>query len=241
MDLARDGFTIIRGVLSAQQCLDVAKEIRDSFGAGEADAIEGQSRRIVGGRNLICLWDGWRRVLDHADLTRLIHQQIGIDAGLVRILYFDKPPGQGWALSLHRDKTIAVAQHHIPTDPFTKPTVKANVPHVEATEDLLQSMLTLRIHLDPMCDANGPLVVVPGSHSDLASTCDEPSVPIHCDAGDVFVMRPLLLHGSRAPSTDTQLHRRVVHLEMASSEILPGRYLWHQFVSLSEKSGECQA
>jgi len=152
---------------------------------------------------------------------------------LVRILYFDKPPGQGWSLSLHRDKTIAVAQHHVPAEPFAKPTVKADVPHVEATEELLQTMLTLRIHLDPMCDANGPLVVVPGSHHDLSKTCDQASVPIHCGGGDVFVMRPLLLHGSRAPWPETKLHRRVVHLEVAPSETLPSPYRWNKFVSVN--------
>ncbi len=92
-------------------------------------------------------------------------------------------------------------------------------------------MLTLRIHLDPMCDANGPLVVVPGSHHDLSKTCDQASVPIHCGGGDVFVMRPLLLHGSR-PLPETKLHRRVVHLEVAPSETLPSPYRWNKFASV---------
>lgn len=126
-----------------------------------------------------------------------------------------------------------MAQHHVPAEPFAKPTVKAGIPHVEATEELLRQMLTLRIHLDPMCDANGPLVVVPGSHHDLSKTCDEASVPIHCGAGDLFVMRPLLLHGSRAALPETKRHRRVVHLEVAASKTLPSPYRWNKFVSVN--------
>jgi hypothetical protein len=233
MDLVHDGFTIVPQVLSAPQCEAMRHEVLAAFSNGDADAIQVQHGRLVGGRNLISLWSGWRQLVRHPDVARTIHRQVGPRAGLVRILYFDKPPGQGWSLSLHRDKTIAVAQHHVPADPFSKPTVKADVPHVEATEQLLRKMLTLRIHLDPMCDANGPLVVVPGSHQDLSKTCDQASIPIYCGAGDLFVMRPLLLHGSRAASPETKLHRRVVHLEVAESETLPIPYRWNKFVSVN--------
>ncbi len=233
MDLVHDGFTILPQVLSVPQCEAMRRAVLEAFSGGGSDAIQAQHGRLVGGRNLISLWSGWQQLVRQPEVAGTIHRHVGPHAGLVRILYFDKPPGQGWSLSLHRDKTIAVARHHLPAEPFAKPTVKADVPHVEATEELLRQMLTLRIHLDPMCDANGPLVVVPGSHHDLSKTCDKVSVPIHCGAGDLFVMRPLLLHGSRAASPETKLHRRVVHLEFAPSEMLPDPYRWHKFVSVN--------
>ena len=233
MGLVHDGFTILPQVLAAQQCEAVGREVLAAFSSNDADAIQAQHGRLVGGRNLIRLWSGWQQIVWRPEVAGTILRHVGPRAGVVRILYFDKPPGQGWSLSLHRDKTIAVAQHHLPAEPFAKPTVKADVPHVEATEELLRKMLTLRIHLDPMCDANGPLVVVPGSHHDLSKICDQASVPIHCGAGDLFVMRPLLLHGSRAASPETKLHRRVVHLEVAPSETLPSPYRWHTFASVS--------
>jgi ectoine hydroxylase-related dioxygenase (phytanoyl-CoA dioxygenase family) len=145
-------------------------------------------------------------------------------------LYFDKPPGQSWSLSLHRDRTIAVAEHHQPPAPFAKPTVKAGVPHVEASQQLLQRMLTLRLHLDPMNDQNGPLVVIPGSHTNSSDRPEDGEITtIHCNAGDVFVMRPLLSHGSRAAQPNTTLHRRVLHLELAADAQLPPPYRWHHF------------
>ena len=96
--------------------------------------------------------------------------------------------------------------------------------------------MTLRLHLDPMCDENGPLVVVPGSHRILSQTCGQAVAVVHCAAGDLFVMRPLLLHGSRASSPDTRMHRRVVHLELAPRRELPGMYDWHDFERIDAAS-----
>jgi ectoine hydroxylase-related dioxygenase (phytanoyl-CoA dioxygenase family) len=231
VNLDRDGYTIARQVVSSELLELIAGEINDAFRSQSENAIETGRGGLVGGRNLMAVWQGWRRITDQPAVRQLIQEQVGPQAGLVRILYFDKPPGQSWSLSLHRDKTIAVDRHNDPATPFSKPTRKAGVPHVEATNSLLQTMLTLRLHVDAMCDENGPLVVVPESHDPLRSS--EQSIrPIHCDAGDLFVMRPLLLHGSRASSPDTTMHRRVVHLEIAPSESLQRPYRWHQFASL---------
>jgi ectoine hydroxylase-related dioxygenase (phytanoyl-CoA dioxygenase family) len=229
----RDGYAIVPGVISAARCKSIARYVESSLTSQAAGAIETSQRRLVGGRNLMQWWNGWREITAHASVAALISEQVGSTAGLVRILYFDKPPGQSWALSLHRDKTIAVAAHHKPAEPFAKPTRKAGVPHVEATDELLSRMLTLRLHLDPMCDENGPLFVVPGSHRELSQTSQQAAITIHCGAGDLFVMRPLLLHGSRAAAPGTKLHRRVVHLEIAPSSELPVPYQWHQFAPLA--------
>lgn len=229
MELQRDGCTIIPGVISPLECESLRQEIVTAMDRQVAGPIETTGGRIVGGRNLLDCWAGWRRVFSRPSVAKLIADQVSRAAGVVRILYFDKPPGQGWSLSLHRDKTIAVAEHRSPALPFSKPTVKAGVPHVIATESLLRSMLTLRLHLDPMTQENGPLTVVPGSHLSSESKAKNASHTIQCNAGDVFAMRPLLLHGSLASEPTTLLHRRLVHLEIAPTEMLPGEYKWHRF------------
>lgn len=230
MDLIRDGYMIVSRVVSVSACDSIGREIDVAYSSQPEAAIESDRGR-VGGRNLMTLWSGWRIITEVPIVTQLIRDHVGAGAGLVRVLYFDKPPGQSWSLSLHRDKTIAVAEHHKPALPFSKPTCKAGVPHVEATEELLARMLTLRLHLDPMHDENGPLFVVPRSH-DISQKGDEAAASIHCDAGDVLAMRPLLLHGSHAASPGTRLHRRIVHFELAPSEFLPSPYRWHQFASI---------
>ena len=227
--LSENGFTILTDVMSCSECVGLVDEVRRAFEDRPDDAIAAGKGGVVGGRNLIDQWPGWRAITEKVVIRNFVHEHVGRSAGLVRILFFDKPPGRGWALSMHRDRTIAVAQHHDPPAPFAKPTVKAGVPHVEASEDLLRSMLTLRLHLDPMHDDNGPLVVIPGSHHVSAQSQQTNIRTIHCDAGDVFVMRPLLSHGSLAAKADTTDHRRVLHLEIAPEEELPGNYRWYRF------------
>ena len=56
-------------------------------------------------------------------------------------------------------------------------------------------------------------------------------------AGDVFAMRPLLLHASRAPQPGCPLHRRILHLEFAPSPQLPAGFGWRDFLAASESDG----
>lgn len=232
-DFGRDGFTTLPTVIRPDRCLAIAAELADRLADDSAAAIGAGQGGVVGGRNLMCTWKGWHEITSHPPITTFLTRHVGPESGLVRILFFDKPPGQGWSLSIHRDQTIAVDSHHAPPAPYSKPTRKAGVPHVVADSALLQSMATLRLHLDPMHDGNGPLVVIPGSHLE-----DDPSSSrasdtdlrvIHARRGDVFAMRPLLLHGSRDAEPSTTDHRRVLHLEFAPSPKLPPPYKWFRF------------
>ena len=94
-------------------------------------------------------------------------------------------------------------------------------------------MLTLRIHLDPCGEENGPLRVIPGSHRagkldpEAIAGCAElgSEVPCPADVGDVLMMRPLLLHAS-SPAV-VPGHRRVVHLEFAAEDLPAGLGVRH--------------
>jgi hypothetical protein len=235
--LERSGYTLLRSILPPEECTRIGQQIATIMDQRAGDAIAagsdaGTTRHpIVGGRNLLSTWDGWRQIVNQPAVDKLIRDCVGVGAGLVRILFFDKPPGKSWSLALHRDRTIAVAEHRLPPDPFSKPTKKAGIPHVEANETLLSRMLTLRLHLDPMHADNGPLIVVPRSHCNENPTKAQTRT-IHCGAGDIFAMRPLLSHGSRSSNPQSFDHRRVVHLEIAPSHELPGGYQWNQFESV---------
>jgi ectoine hydroxylase-related dioxygenase (phytanoyl-CoA dioxygenase family) len=152
--------------------------------------------------------------------------------GIVRGLYFDKPAGTGWALPWHRDTTIAIKAHGL-FGRFAKPTVKAGVPHVEAPRELLSTMVTARIHLDDMTDDNGPLRVIPGSHVRQADDSGEAGITLRCAAGDVLLMRPLVLHASGHCAPWHTGSRRVVHLEFAPDPQLPDGCEWQTFIPLT--------
>ena len=89
--------------------------------------------------------------------------------------------------------------------------------------------IALRLHLDASTKDNGPLRVLPGSHSlgvlsddevyDHAKTGD--SVECLVGRGGVLAMRPLLIHSSsKAISAEP---RRVLHIEYADTlDLAPG-------------------
>lgn len=235
--LVENGHLLLKSVLTGDQCARWADELATLLQRDSGGAIAGKSKRLVGGRNLQSCWQSWTEAMSLKPIRTVLESQLGHSFGLVRILFFDKPPGQTWNLALHRDRTIAVQTHHADAAPYGKPTTKAGVCHVEANEALLRQMLTLRFHLDAMHHDNGPLVVVSGSHETGSHRTEEgisgsdpfASSEIHCNAGDVFVMKPLLLHGSLSSASDCLDHRRVVHLEFSPQDALAPPYQWHQY------------
>jgi ectoine hydroxylase-related dioxygenase (phytanoyl-CoA dioxygenase family) len=189
-----------------------------------------------GSRDLAALFPEVCELPRERVLRAFLHEVLGPRAGLVRALFFDKPPERSWSLPWHKDRTIAVKDNQRPSTVFGRPTLKAGIPHVEAPEEILAGMLTLRIHLDAMTSENGPLSVIPGSHQtvnleagDLEGDGGAAPVEIHAAAGDVLAMRPLLSHSSSMPREGNTRHRRIIHLEFAPTADLPDGYEWHSF------------
>ncbi len=231
----RNGWCLLPNLLSAFECNSMIQECVRLIDENVSGSLSTRGKTF-GARNLLDHWDGWRVVLEKENLRSVLSSIPGRECGLVRMLWFDKPPGAGWALPWHRDQTIAVQKHPVDASPFSKPTTKSGVPHLIAPDGLLQNMLTVRIHLDPMLKENGPLQVITGSHLNSESTALENETDQNCietiltSAGTVFLMRPLLLHGSLPSEPDTTMHRRILHMEFAPSVELPGEVQWRDFV-----------
>jgi hypothetical protein len=232
--LSSDGYAILPGVLNGAEVTGVLAEWAGVCLRHPADPaiLAGVGGPAYGARNLLRLWPGVIDLARRPGLLNPLLDVLGTAVGLVRGLFFDKPPGNSWALPWHRDYNVAVVEHRS-FGVFTKPTMKAGVPHVEAPRAVLERMVTARVHLDGMTDENGPLRVIPGSQHEGEGGSREP-VTIHCHAGDVLLMRPLLSHSSGHCRPDTATHRRVVHLECAADPELPDGYRWHDFVRLAE-------
>lgn len=236
--LEADGYALLEGAFSAEDVQGAIAEWSEVLQRHAADEaiLASADGQPFGARNLLELWPGVMDLARQPGLRELLCELLGPGAGVVRVLFFDKPPGHSWALPWHKDYNIAVAAHG-PEGAFTKPTRKAGVPHVMAPYSLLSTMLTARIHLDDMTADNGPLKVLPGSHRLYSTGEGELSqhspVAIHCRAGDVFLMRPLLTHSSGHIRPGIGSHRRIVHLECANSLPLADGYRWHRFEPLT--------
>lgn len=152
----------------------------------------------------------------------------------VRCILFDKTPESNWPVAWHQDLTIAVKEKH-DTPGYLNWSTKDGVTHAQPPIELLEKMVTVRIHLDDTPAENGALKVITGSHlqgripSDQiqnltkgnTSTCS-------CSAGDVLLMKPLILHASERSVTPA--HRRVVHIEYADRSALADGLEWHDKV-----------
>lgn len=148
----------------------------------------------------------------------------------VRAILFDKNASANWALGWHQDRTIAVTDR-IDAAGFGPWSRKSGVVHVEPPFDLLECMVTLRVHLDPVGADNAPLLIAPGSHR--LGRLPEPEIDaavtrcgIHdCLAarGDIWAYSTCILHSSKAARVAGR--RRVLQVDY-SRDRLPGSLQW---------------
>jgi len=231
--LQRDGYCLLPQAISAAAVVDLLDVCRDAFD-DENPGVRARSSRghVYAARNLIESIPQVSTVWQCESLLSFLREHLGQDFGLVRALFFDKPPDRTWGLAWHKDTSIAVKDNINGSMSFSRPTVKSGVPHVIACDEVLHRMLTLRIHLDEVTDENGPLRVIPGSHvsSDSIGIGVDSAVDIHASVGDVLAMRPLISHSSGSSAAGTKRHRRILHLEFAASDSLPDGFQWHDFV-----------
>ena len=229
MQLAEDGFFIVPGVLTGQQAEEAVRALEKAFADDRSDSTLRSGGGVYGARNLLRLWPAVADICKRSNIPGILAESLGERFGLVRALYFDKPPEQSSALPWHQDLAIAVKDNRLSSEHFSRPTNKAGVPHVNAPVWLLEQMLTLRIHLDEATAENGPLQVLPGSHRGNSQSAP---LAILAACGDALIMRPLLSHCSNRSQPGTTLHRRVLHYEFAAIEKLPDGYEWHDFLPL---------
>ncbi|EQB16312.1 MULTISPECIES: phytanoyl-CoA dioxygenase family protein [Sphingobium] len=154
----------------------------------------------------------------------------GTTTKAVRAILFDKSPATNWALGWHQDRTIAV-RTRIDTPGFGPWTLKSGIQHVAPPQSLLDRMLTLRIHLDPVGADNAPLLIAPGSHrlgriSESAVAALVARCGTHAclaDRGDIWLYATPILHASDAASNPR--HRRVLQIDYSADD-LPGELNW---------------
>ena len=102
--------------------------------------------------------------------------------------------------------------------------IKEGVRYAHAPAHALKEVLALRLHIDDSTLENGPLKVLPGTHTqgvfsdDQIHSLSEEIQPVDCIAskGGVVAMRPLLIHASSKSKSDQR--RRVLHIEYTSAE-----------------------
>lgn len=216
LDLERDGAEHIPGGgVSALAAMEDALVGMDSGRPGV---------RLAGRPGLAAL------LAEPGPIGSLAAARLGPAARPVRAILFDKRADANWALGWHQDRTIAVAaRRDVPG--FGPWTVKQGFTHVAPPIGLLERMLTMRVHIDPVPADNAPLLVAPGSHK--FGLIAEPEIDrtvrrcgiATCLAqrGDIWLYATPILHASAAAASPAQ--RRVLQIDYAAED-LPGSLEW---------------
>jgi len=220
LSFQNDGVEIKKGLLSRIQIQNVIDEIENSDNEMPKHGIRNAEKKFPS-------------ILEVARSKNILEEARAILAGepnLVRVIFFDKTPEKNWLVTWHQDKTVAL-NRTIPLEGWGPWTVKDTTHHVQPPIEVLNKMVTFRLHLDAANDENGCLKVIPGSHKSgilkqkEVDNIVEKDEAISCvvDAGDTVVMRPHLLHSSSKALKPK--HRRVIHIEFSSYE-LPDDVFW---------------
>ncbi len=231
----RDGFAVVEGVVDPST-VDALVEAIDR--AGPLDALLRREQEVYGMRDLLRSIPEVRSLAGSACLLDLVDRVLGPGSFAVRGLLFDKTAGANWGVPWHQDLTIAV-KARVGAEGYGPWNVKGGIPHVRPPIAVVESMLTVRVHLDDCDPGRGPLRVVPGSHKggriDAEGTRGwlerERAVDCLVGRGGVVLMRPLILHASSSATNPGR--RRVVHLEY-SARALPSGVEWFEAVGRSQ-------
>lgn len=204
------GFTI---------CLDVfsAKEVGQLV-----DALADAPHRSRAGNRHPLAHPAVAAVVKDPRLLDLARGLLGGDSHPFRATLFDKSPKANWLVVWHQDTALPLRRRKdVPGwGPWS---IKAGILHAHAPAAALAEVVALRLHLDDSYAENGPLRVLPGTHT-LGVLSDEAIAnlarrvaPQACLAprGGVVSMRPLLIHASSKAAVPQP--RRVLHIEYARS------------------------
>ena len=226
LEIEQNGFAISEGILSAPQVAHLLSALQRI----DQSASVRKRGGIFAVRNLLDVSPEVRELAASAHIRKLVEPILGTEFFPVRGILFDKIPEANWKVPWHQDVTIAVREK-VEAEGFGPWSMKADVLHVQPPAYVLESMISVRLHLDLCTEDNGALRVIPASHrlgripEDRIAAIREATPEQVCAVvtGGALLMRPLLLHAS-SPS-QVPGHRRVIHIDFASVQ-LPNGMMW---------------
>ncbi len=217
MAVANAGFELIDGLLTADEVEALLAELTKL----QLQPLSGGIRRI---EQMVPQVDALAR---SQKLLSVASSHLSGRPELVRAIYFDKSPTNNWYVTWHQDQTVAVSERfeHESWGPWS---TKAGAWHVQPPLEVLDQMITLRIHLDPATVSNGCLKVIPGSHRiglidvDRVHEHIDKQEAVYCESpqGGAVVMRPHILHASEKSVSPQP--RRILHFEYSSYKLPDG-------------------
>lgn len=210
-----DGFEIVQNIISIDEIESITSE------------MEGLECKGGGIRNAEKKLLSIKILAESAKYISLASTYLSSQASFVRAILFLKSIENNWLVTWHQDKTVTISRKIDALDwgPWSQ---KDGVLHVQPPVDVLEKMVTFRVHLDESTAQNGCLKLIPKSHKEGVMSQakidnyskSHPAISCEAPAGSALVMRPHILHASsKAKSTQP---RRVLHIEYSSYHLPDG-------------------
>lgn len=213
--LGRKGYEIVEGVFSEWEIDEIlqliqSKGINKQFGVREFLFDHPEIAKTVFSERLLSVI---REIASNCDKS-------------IKSIYFDKPSSANWIVNWHQDLTINLQNRKTVTG-YKNWRVKSERTVVQPNLEMLESIFTIRIHLDDCTKENGALRVIENSHTqgviEIKDWIQEKNGKERiCEVkkGGILIMKPLLLHASRR--TENQQNRRVIHIEFTDQSLPEG-------------------
>ena len=220
--------------MSTETQANVPSHITSGFGIFPSVLDRSEVVRIIEsleGETIARSRAGARHLVQHPIVNRIAHDPrlvtiasrcLGSSAIPFRATLFDKSPDNNWLVVWHQDTALPLRERR-DVSGWGPWSVKAGIKYAHAPAAALSRVIALRLHIDDSGSDNGPLRVLPGTHTrgvmsdaEVAQLArDVQAVDCVSPAGGVVAMRPLLVHASSKAETDQR--RRVLHIEYADS------------------------
>ena len=151
--IQKQGFIVIPAILEPKEVEGLLKELRTA----------NLPRSRAGVRHAMRL-PAVARIARSAQLMRIAQEVLGEEAFPFRATLFDKSPTANWLVVWHQDTALPLRERREASGwgPWS---IKDGVTYAHATASALSQVLALRVHLDDSTAENGPLRVLPGTHT----------------------------------------------------------------------------
>ena len=218
-DFKKNGFAVLDRMYSNIEIAQIIACIEDA--SNEHELAE-SSKHLFAIRQVIHKIPTLKSLVFTENLQTLLASLFNESCFLTKAIYFDKPSESNWFVAYHQDLSISVDRKEEVSD-YQNWTFKKGQYGVQPPLDILEDIVTIRIHLDTTERENGALKVIPKSHSKgiyRPETIDWTIETEHiCEVkkGGIMLMKPLTLHASNRTTNGKQ--RRVLHLEFSSKQL----------------------
>lgn len=177
-------------------------------------SIRCRKRRIYAIRNLLQISPEVANILRQTFVVELLQNILG-KMFIIQSMLFNKIKEANFRVAFHQDVVMPCYKTQ------TSAQMICGVPHHKLPLEVLQHLVIVRIHLDENNRNNGPLLVLPKTHTSgvlsdrqiehFVNTCSADECLVNI--GGILLMKPLILHSSHRSLCLNE--RRVIHLVLA--------------------------